>query len=118
MAQTCLNKEATGYSSCFGFYGRRLLANKYDCGLRRPLSVNPEEPNAVEFRAMIGRTIVSALKKQFRIENNGKFVAVAYTGRVLAVCGNLEELNQKIAGMQLKENYYIERLGHSTITQI
>jgi len=118
MGQICFDKEGTGYSSCFGFYGRRLLANKYDFGLRRPLSVNVDEPNAVEFRAMLGRTIVSTLKKQFRIENNGKFVAVTYTGKVLAVCSSLEELNPKIAGMHLKENYYVERLGHSTIAQI
>ena len=77
-----------------------------------------EEPNVVEVRATLGRQIVSYLPAQFRKENNGRFVAVTFTGRVLAVCNTLGSLNKEIAEKNLKENYYIERLGYSEIAQI
>jgi hypothetical protein len=77
-----------------------------------------EAPNDVEMRANLGRQIVSNLPVHFRSKNEGRFIAVTYTSKILAVCNNLEALNKEIAGMHLKENYYIERLGHSTIAQI
>jgi hypothetical protein len=80
--------------------------------------VDIEEPNAVELRAALGRQIVSNLSTQFKKQNNGRFVAVTYVGKFLAVCNTLESLNKEIAKKNLKENYYIERLGHSTIAQI
>jgi hypothetical protein len=84
----------------------------------RSLLVDSEEPNAVELRAILGRQMVSKLPTRFSAENKNRFVAVTYTGKVLAVCNTLEALNKEIAGKHLKENYYIERLGHSTIAQI
>jgi hypothetical protein len=104
--------------SCFGLYERKLVSDKYDFGFRRSLFEDTEELNAVELRAILGRQIVSKLSTRFRTENNGRFVAVTYTGKVLAVCDTLEALNKEIAKKDLKENYYIERLGYSTIAQI
>lgn len=118
MAQIGTTLEKKGHCACFGFYDRRLLSSKYDFCLRRPLLADYEEPNAVELRANLGRQVVSKLPTRFRIENNGRFIAVTYTGKVLAVCNTLEALNKEIAEMHLKENYYIERLGFSTIAQI
>jgi len=91
---------------------------KYDLNLRRSLLVDYEEPSAVELRATFGRQIVSKLPTEFRSENNGRFIAITFTGKVLAVCDTLESLNKEIAKKTLKENYYIERIGYSTIAQI
>ena len=77
-----------------------------------------EEPNAVELRARLGRQIVATLPAKFLAENNGRYVAVTYTGRVLAVCDTLEDLNSELARQQPKENYYLERIGYRAITQI
>ena len=107
-----------GRCSCFGLYERKSLSSKYDFSLRRPLLADIEEPSAVELRASLGRQIVSKLPLQFRLENDGRFIAVTFTGKVLTVCDTLEALNKEIAEMHLKENYYIERFGHRIIAQI
>lgn len=93
------------------------VCNRYDLYSRKPF-MDRYGVSSVELRANLGRQIVSELPAKFRIENNGRFIAVAYTGKVLAVRNTLEALNKEIAEKHLKENYYIERLGHSTITQI
>ena len=90
---------------------------RYDAYLRKSLLDSYEE-SSVELRATLGRQIVSKLPSQFSAENNGRFIAVTYTGRVIAVCNTLEALNKKVAEKHVKENYYIERLGYSTIAQI
>lgn len=118
MAQFGTTLEKEGRCACFGLYGRKLLSSKYDLSLRRSVLADYEELNAVELRAIFGRQIVSNLSASFRKENNGRFIALTYTGKVLAVCNTLEALNKEIAEMHLKENYYIERLGFSTIAQI
>jgi len=120
MAQSILILEKKGHCPCFGLLEGKILSSygKYDLGLRRSVFVDYEEPNVVEARATLGRQIISNLPMRFREENNGRFIAVTYTGKVLAVCNTLEALNKEIAKMHLKENYYIERLGYSTIAQI
>ena len=118
MTQICSTLETKGHCSYSGFYERKLVSDKYDFGLRKSLSEDLEEPSAVDLRAILGRQIVSKLPTRFRSENNGRFIAVTYTGKVLAICDTLESLNKEIAKKNLKENYYIERLGHSTIAQI
>jgi len=118
MTQIGITLEPTGHCSSSEFYERKRVWDKYACGLRRSLSKEIEELSAVDLRAILGRQIVSKLSTQYRLENNGRFIAVTYTSKVLAVCNTLESLNKEIAGMHLKENYYIERLGHNTIAQI
>lgn len=105
----CSFLRSSEWTPCYG---------KYDFDLWRPLLVDFEEPNIVELRAAMGRQIISALPARFRSENNGRFIAVTFTGKILAVCNTLEALNKEIASKHLKENYYIERLGHNTIAQI
>jgi len=95
-----------------------LICGKYDVYLRKSLLVNYDVPSDVELRAALGREIVSKLPTHFRSENNGRFIAVTFTGKVLAVCDTLESLNKEIEKKNLKENYYIERIGYRTITQI
>ena len=120
MAQSTLILEKKARCPCSGFYERKILSSysKYDLGLRRLLLGEYEEPTGVELRATLGRQIVSNLPTRFRKENNGRFIAVTYTGKVLAVCNTLEALNKEVGEKHIKENYYIERFGHSTITQI
>lgn len=118
MAQICIALESGQHCSYFGFYKKKLVSDKYDFGLWRSSLKNIEELNDVDLRAILGRQIVSKLRNRFRIQNNGRFIAVTYTNKVLAVCDTLEALNKEIAGKNLKENYYIERLGYSAIAQI
>lgn len=118
MTEIGITSDGRGHCCCFGFYERKLVSDKYDFGLRTSLSGDVDEPSAVDLRAILGRQIVSKLPTKFRSENNGRFIAMTYTNKVLAVCDTLESLNEKIAAMHLKENYYIERLGHNTIAQI
>jgi hypothetical protein len=110
--------ETIGHCSYLGFCKRRLLASKYDFGFWKSQLVNFEEPNAVELRSTLGREIVSNLPRSFKKENNGRFVAVTYTSKVLAVCDSLDALHTKLAKINPNENYYIARLGYSTVAQI
>ena len=118
MTQIGIALESWHHCPCFGFYEKKLVSDKYDFGLWRSSLKDIEELNDVDLRAILGRQIVSKLPNRFRIENNGRFIAVTYTNKVLAVCDTLEALNKEIAGKNLKENYYIERIGHSAIAQI
>jgi hypothetical protein len=113
MAQSC----------CCSFLrsnGRRLLPvyGKYDLSSWRLNSAGYEEPNIIELRAALGRQIISELPAKFRSENKGRFVAITFTRKVLAICETLEDLNKEIAKKKLRENYYIERIGYTSITQI
>ncbi|MCJ7423691.1 hypothetical protein MUP01_05420 [Candidatus Bathyarchaeota archaeon] len=118
MTEMGITLGTRGHCSCFGFCERKLVSDKYDFGFRRSLLEDTDELSAVDLRAILGRQIVSGLPTPFRIRNNGRFIAVTFTGKILAVCDTLESLNEEIARKNLKENYYIERLGHSTIAQI
>lgn len=107
------------------FYRCPLLDTKFpfyhvlDPRLRfRPSLITVEEPANVEVKAMLGRQIVSNLPLHFRMDNKGRFVAVTFTGNILAVCDTLEDLNKELVRKDIKENYYIERIGYSAIAQI
>jgi hypothetical protein len=73
---------------------------------------------AAESKAKLGRQIVSNFPVKFRSENKGRFIAVTFTGVVLAVCDTLEGLNKEIVKRNVKENYYIERIGYHEVAQI
>ena len=109
--QCCCSFFKAGERKIFPVYG------KYDLSLWRLNSGN-EEPNIVELRAALGKQIISELPAKFSSKNTGRFVAVTFTRKILAVCDTLEDLNKQIAKKKLRENYYIERIGYSTITQI
>ena len=94
------------------------ICGKYDFGLWKSKLVSYEEPNIIELRASLGRQIVSELPAKFRTQNNGRFIAITFDHKIIAVCGTLEALNSEIAKKIIKENYYMERIGHRTITQI
>jgi len=105
---------------CCRFYESvEMLENRWnpDFKLWHMLQAGYEE-TAVEMKAKLGRQIVSNLPAQFRADNRGRFVAVTFTGKKLAVCDTLEALNKEIAEKKIKENYYIERIGYDIITQI
>ena len=93
------------------------IYSKYEISSWR-LNWGYEEPNIVELRASLGRQIISELPAKFTLNNKGRFIAVTFSRKILAVCDTLEDLNLQIAKKKLKENYYIERLGHDAITQI
>ena len=94
------------------------IYNKYDRVLWKCFMGEWEEPSAVELKADLGRQIVSNLPFEFLSKNHGRFVAVTFTRKILAVCDTLEALNRKIAEKDMKENYYIARIGYATIAQI
>ena len=71
-----------------------------------------------EMMAKKGKQIISNLPTKFQSDNYGKFVAVTFTGKILVICDSLEELYREIAKKNLKENCYIERIGHNVIAQI
>jgi len=92
-------------------------ADIYDSFLR-VLLTELEEPDSVELKASLGRRIVSSLPKRFIEDNKGRFIAITFTRKILAVTDTLRELHEKIIESELKENYYIERIGHKSIAQI
>ena len=77
-----------------------------------------DEPSALDLKANLGKEIISNLPSIFRLENNGRYVAVTFTGKILAITDSLEALNKSIAKMDLKENYYIDRIGYKNIAQL
>ena len=112
--------------SCFRQLERKptLVYGKYgycDSHIRRPLLIGYEQPSTVKLRASLGKEIVSHLQTTFKQKNNGRFLAVTLSGKVIAVCDSLEALNKEIVKKKLRENrenYYIERIGYPAVTQI
>lgn len=86
----------------------------------RNLQLPPKHRRArdVEVKVAEGKEIISNLSDQFKTKNNGRFIAVTFTRKVLAVCDTLEALNREVAKKGLTENYYIGRLGYDEIAQI
>jgi len=108
--------EKTSYCPSHKFLGMQGY-HKYDLDFWKCLSEGAE-PNIIELKADLGRQIVSDLPFEFKVKNHGQFVAVTFTGKILTVCDTLKALNEEIAKKELKENYYIGRIGYSTIAQI
>lgn len=104
---------------CALFEGKKTVHMDYDlrrlCGLLQ--EEETEEPN-VEMKARMGRQIVATLPAKFKSDNQGRYVAVTFSNKVLAVCDTLEALNRELANQDLKENYYIKRIGYLAITQV
>lgn len=117
MAQETLLDENSLYRH-LGMHGYGFLLNRYGFKLLETLATETVEPNTPESRAKLGRQIVSDLPTKFKLQNKGKFIAITYTGKILAVCKTLESLNKEIIKKGPKENYYIERLGYDAITQL
>jgi hypothetical protein len=109
--------------SCFG-YAERQLSHAYgqygycDSYVRKSQLVGFEQPSSIQLRANLGRQIISRLPTSYKVKNKGRFIAVTFTGRIIAVNDTLEVLNKNVARMGLKENYYIARLGFDEIAQI
>jgi hypothetical protein len=108
--------------SCFGYAGR--TSNGYgkygfcESHIRSFPIVSFNEPDTIEMRVSLGKDIISHLPEAFKQRNKGRFLAVTLSGNVVAVCPSLEALNEEIVRKQIRENYYIERLGHSTMADI
>lgn len=109
--------EKTGYCPSHKSYEMHGY-HKYDLDLWKRLLVGREEPTDVELKAELGRQIVSGLPLEFISNNHGRFVAVNFARKILTVCDTLETLNKEIVRKDVKENYYIARIGYTTIAQI
>jgi len=93
----------------------------YDSYMRKSPLVSFEKPSIVQLRASLGKGIVANLPAAFKKKNEGRFVAVTFSGSIIAVCDTLEALNKEIVKKKLRENrenYYIERIGYPVVTQI
>ena len=77
-----------------------------------------EVPTDVVLKAQIGRQIVSRFPESFLEENRGRFVAVTFKGKFLTVSDTLHDLIEELSTLDLKEDYYIERIGYKSIAQI
>lgn len=104
---------------CFphDFYTMRNHFNYYSTFCRNFLE-EFDEPSAIDLKANLGKEIISDLPSKFKLENNGRYVAVTFTRKILAITDNLEALNKSLAKMDLKENYYIDRIGYDNIAQL
>lgn len=68
--------------------------------------------------ARLGEKTVSTLPKRFLQDNHGKYLAIYYSGKVLAIADTLGELNDKLAEAKPRENYYLCRLGYPSLCRI
>ena len=82
------------------------------------VATQAEEESELEMQAKLGEAAVLRLPVKFRQENHGRYIAITFSAKILAVSDTLEELNQKLADMELSENYYLHRIGFPTITEI
>jgi hypothetical protein len=82
------------------------------------LNTEMERQLDLETQMKLGEQVIESLPEHFRCENEGRFVAVTFRGNVLALSNDLVELNEKLATLHLKENYYLSKLGSETITEI
>jgi hypothetical protein len=94
------------------------VCSKYDTSLWRSFSTGLDELSITELRASLGKQIVSELPEDVKAKNQGRYIAVTFSRKVLAICDNMYSLNLELAKKAPKENYYIARIGHRTIAQI
>lgn len=74
--------------------------------------------NLLRQEAELGEEVVASLPKQFLERNHGKYLAIAYSGNRLVLSNTLGELNDQLIKVQPRENYYICRIGYSSIAKI
>ena len=104
------------HCSAHHFYG---IPNHFNYGTCcRNILEEIDEPSAIDLKADLGKEIISNLSSTFKLENNGRYVAITFTGKILTTTDSLEALNKSIAKMDLKENYYIDRIGYDNIAQL
>ena len=69
-------------------------------------------------RVVIGKTLIDNMSAKFLKKNQGKFVAITLHGVILNIQDTLQELNEKLGKLELKENFYIEKIGSDVMTTI
>lgn len=71
-----------------------------------------------EIAGIIGKALVSRLSEKFRMDNRGRFIAINYSGQIMAISDTLEGLNKELVSKGVEEDCYTERLGYDVITTL
>lgn len=66
----------------------------------------------------LGEKLISHLPAEFKSKNRGKFIAITYDNKILAVCDSLAILNEELCRIDPHQNYYIARIGYDSIARI
>ena len=104
--------------SCYAYHDLMDYNRTYLETLKCYFNSYLEEPNEVTIKAERGALMVSQLPDNFKAINSGKFIAMTFSGKILAIRENLKDLNEQLAKIDVMENYYIERIGFGIMTQI
>ena len=65
-----------------------------------------------------GEELVGGLSSRFLKRNHGKYMAITYGGKILALERTLEKLNGRLSKIEIKENYYLCRIGFSSLGRV
>ncbi|MHB8702274.1 MAG: hypothetical protein ACYC7D_14825 [Nitrososphaerales archaeon] len=82
------------------------------------LQTGMERKLDLETKAKLGEQILSNLPVEFQDKNVGRYIAVTFSGDIIAVADTIHDLNRSLLGKVKTENYFLARLGHKTLTEI
>jgi len=86
--------------------------------LKRPELEEVTLDSILREEADLGEKVVNALPKRFLRRNHGKYLAITYSGKRLALEDTLGELNEHLAREMPDENYYVCRIGYPSLSRI
>jgi len=86
--------------------------------VRSSAEVRARLERQLEREVKLGEKLIDNLPSDFKSKNMGKFIAITYDGKILAVCDSLLELNEELCCIKPNENYYLARIGHSSICKL
>lgn len=78
----------------------------------------PSLQESLEIEAKLGEELISRLPHELKSRNIGKFIAITYDNKILAICDSLEILNEKLRHEKPRQNYYMAKIGHDSIARI
>ena len=86
--------------------------------VRSEAEVGARLERQLEQECKLGEKLINNLPSDFKDKNKGKFIAITYGNEILAVRDSLLELNEELCRIKPDRNYYLARIGHSSICKL
>jgi hypothetical protein len=120
------DKDTKGLLSIFFRIGRQYNHDLLDYVKTIDLLCNPEKADELKelirrnpkMSQIIGRSLISNLPIDFKIQHRGQFVAIKYNGEIVAESDTLEQLHEQINRQGIEDDCYIEKIGYSYIAKV
>jgi hypothetical protein len=121
-----VQSDTKGLLSVFFRIGKQYNHDLLDYVKTIDLLCNPEKADELKelirrnpkMSEIIGRSLISSLPVDFKIQHRGQFVAIKYNGEIVAESDTLEQLHEQINRQGIEDDCYIERIGYSYIAKV